>query len=269
MRPTPPHVRQAGFTLLETLVALALLGIVMSTVFGVIGSGLRSAHRDEDRLLLGLVAQNLLERSRLDLSPLGGTRSGDIGGGLRWQIDSEPYELPKGILPPVRQPGGGDTSLLKGDQAGTDKTSDTGTFGQDNQLGSGDQGLSQGDTSGSRSSLGSSAGAEGSMGSRAGRGLGSSAGSGLSARDRPNEREKIKLRLVRVTVSKGDQSFQLTGVAMEPRRRRTTQPGLSSETSGSSDGSGSSSGQSGFSSGQSGFSSGSGSGFGRSGSDQR
>ena len=36
-----------GFTLLETLVALAILGVVMSTVYGVIGSGLRSAHRDE------------------------------------------------------------------------------------------------------------------------------------------------------------------------------------------------------------------------------
>ena len=90
----------AGFTLLETLVALALLGIVMTTVFGIFGSGLRSAHRDEDRLLLGLVAQNLLERSRLDLNPLGGPRSGDIGGGLRWQIDSEPYVVPDNILPP-------------------------------------------------------------------------------------------------------------------------------------------------------------------------
>ena len=88
-----------GFTLLETLVALAILGVVMSTVYGVIGSGLRSAHRDEDRLLLGLVAQNLLVRSRLDLDPAGGSLSGDIGGGLRWRIESEPYEVPEDILP--------------------------------------------------------------------------------------------------------------------------------------------------------------------------
>ena len=90
---------KAGFTLLETLVALAILGVVMATVFGVFGSGLRAAHRDEDRLLLGLVAQNLLVRSRLDLNPSGGALSGDIGGGLRWRIESEPYEIPKDILP--------------------------------------------------------------------------------------------------------------------------------------------------------------------------
>ena len=83
--------------------ALAILGIVLTTVFGVIGSGLRAAHRDEDRLLLGLVAQNLLARSRLDLTTADGPRSGDIGGGLRWRIESEPYVLPEDILPASRR----------------------------------------------------------------------------------------------------------------------------------------------------------------------
>ncbi len=88
-----------GFTLLETLVALAILGVVMSTVYAVIGSGLRIAHRDEDRLLLAMVAQNLLARSHYDLNPSAGALSGDIGGGLRWRIESEPYAVPQDILP--------------------------------------------------------------------------------------------------------------------------------------------------------------------------
>ena len=108
--------RAAGFTLLETLVALAILGVVMATVFGVIGSGLRSAHRDEDRLLLGLVAENLLVRSHLDLNPIEGTRSGDIGGGLRWRIESEPYVLPKDILP--ERPTASDESMTSFAKAG-------------------------------------------------------------------------------------------------------------------------------------------------------
>lgn len=219
--------RAAGFTLLETLVALALLGIVMTTVFGIIGGGLRSARRDEDRLLLGLVAQNLLERSRLDLSPLGGSHSGDIGGGLRWQIDSEPYEPPKDILPPAR-PGRestGSTPLQGGNKA-EDPSSSTRAFGQSSELGSGgslssrgaseDDGLSSDSSSGGRSGLG-----------RSGSSTGSDTESGLSTRERPAEKEKIKLHLVRITVTKDDQRFELTGLAMEPRRSRTTQPSLS------------------------------------------
>ena len=64
-----PRAAAAGFTLLETLVALAILGIVLTAVYGVFGSGLRTAQRDEDRLLLALVARNLLARSALDLYP--------------------------------------------------------------------------------------------------------------------------------------------------------------------------------------------------------
>lgn len=217
----------AGFTLLETLVALALLGIVLTTVFGIIGGGLRSARRDEDRLLLGLVAQNLLERSRLDLSPLGGSRSGDIGGGLRWQIDSEPYEPPKNILPP-RRPGRGsaETTPLKGGDTAEDSSSSRSSFGQSAGLGR-DGGLSSSGASGDDSSRGDGlSGSRGGLGS-SDRATGSDTGSGLSTPERPAEKEKIKLRLVRITVTKDDQRYELTGLAMEPRRSRATQPSLS------------------------------------------
>ena len=101
--------------------ALAILGVVMATVFGVIGSGLRSAHRDEDRLLLGLVAQNLLVRSQLDLNPIEGTRSGDIDGGLRWRIESEPYVLPKDILPERPTASDDMTSFAKAGKGGAER----------------------------------------------------------------------------------------------------------------------------------------------------
>jgi len=198
----------AGFTLLETLVALAILGIVLTTVFGVIGSGLRAAHRDEDRLLLGLVAQNLLVRSRLDLTTADGPRSGDIGGGLRWRIESDPYTPPEDILPPPPDPdanrglptGNRESGLEAG--AGPDQPADAepSSFGRDRE--------SQRETTSGRDG--------GSLGDRGGAG---ETATGFGRRDR-EEKVGVRLRLVRVTVEKGGQQFQLTGLAAEPRRER-------------------------------------------------
>jgi general secretion pathway protein I len=187
----------AGFTLLETLVALALLGIVLTTVFGLIGGGLRAAHRDEDRLLLALVAQNLLVRSRLDLTPTGdGPLSGDIGGGLRWRIESQPYELPEGILPepPPPQPG---LSRL-------DEEEDR----QDEEIGAPSVAARE------ESGFGRDAGVEEEAGTI------DRDGSSPGEREREQEREQVRLRLVRVTVEKGEERFELTSLAVEPRRDR-------------------------------------------------
>jgi type II secretion system protein I len=185
--------REAGFTLLETLVALAILGIVMSTVYAVIGSGLRTAHRDEDRLLLGLVAQNLLARSRLDLDPGRGALSGDIGGGLRWRIESEPYEVPNDILPDA--PRGLDEPRLPprdGEEGSATATS-----------GLGARAANAGETA---------AGARGEAGGPAEEDRpGSDAGIG----DRQEPRPQVSLRLLRVVVEKGDQRYELSTLAVE------------------------------------------------------
>jgi type II secretion system protein I len=190
--------RGAGFTLLETLVALAILGIVMSTVYAVFGNGLRAASRDEDRLLLGLVAQNLLARSRLDLDPSGGALSGDIDGGLRWRIESEPYELPEDILPEA--PGAFDEPLLA-------PREDDGTEAP----------ATAGDGFGARSAMARESG----RARDAGRGddAGPEDGAGTGDAEEPGEpREPLRLRRILVVVEKGDQRFELSSLALEPPR---------------------------------------------------
>ena len=186
-----------GFTLLETLVALAILGVVMSTVYGVIGSGLRSAHRDEDRLLLGLVAQNLLVRSRLDLDPAGGSLDGDIGGGLRWRIESEPYEVPEDILPEA--PPGLNEPLLKPTQDESDEPAASAS-------GLGSRAANAGEREGFASSDREASDSP-------------SAQDGQSTdertADRQEPKEPLRLRLIRVVVEKGDQRFELSTLAME------------------------------------------------------
>ena len=186
---------EAGFTLLETLVALAILGVVMSSVYAVIGSGLRSAHRDEDRLLLGLVAQNLLARSRLDLNPARGALTGDIEGGLRWRIESGPYAVPEGILPEA--PPVADRT--------TPDTRDNGTR---------ESGSIGGETGSSRQSM------------LEGNSTDEKPGSLGTDRGRPTEAqatapEPLRLRLVRVLVEKGDEHFELSTLELEPRRAQT------------------------------------------------
>lgn len=187
---------ERGFTLLETLVALAILGVIMTTVYAVIGSGLRTAHRDEDRLLLGLVAQNLLTRSQLDLDPSQGAITGDIQGGLRWRIESEPYAVPQGLLPEAppqaeqsplgsREPGATE-------DAAAAQSSDTSSFGE--QSATSDRMEQQpAETGQSQSDTG----------------------------EAPQEpREPTRLRLIRVLVEKGDQQFALSTLAIEPPRGR-------------------------------------------------
>jgi general secretion pathway protein I len=186
---------EAGFTLLETLVALAILGIVMSTVYGLIGSGLRSAHRDEDRLLLALVAQNLLARSRYDLNPRRGELSGDIGGGLRWRIASVPYAVPDDILPePTTDP---DTLQLPPAEGETSTAAAADGFGGGSEAGG----------FGDRRAAPQDGAAEDGDRDRD------------SAREQSEQRPRrppVQLRLVTVVVEKGDQRYQLSTLAMDP-----------------------------------------------------
>jgi len=217
----------AGFTLIETLVALAILGVVLSTVFAIFGGGLRAAHRDEDRLLLALVAQNLLDRSRLDLFPTAGSLSGDIGGGLRWRIDGVPYALPENLLPEalpedpdlLGRREGGETAQLSeraasgfGAAGGEERDTRSSSFAEDEAQTRRTEG-GFGDTS---DGLGSARDAERDGGDTAAEPDAERSG----AREPAPEREKIRLRLVTVTVEKGGERFALSGLVQEPPRDR-------------------------------------------------
>lgn len=80
---------QTGFTLLETLVALAILAIAMSAVMRATGAGTNHAEIMRAHLIAGWVAQNrlALHAARNDWLPIGIQQGEETQAGMRllWQ----------------------------------------------------------------------------------------------------------------------------------------------------------------------------------------
>jgi len=100
-RAAPDRGPAAGFTLLEVLVALAVMTAVLATVMSVASANARAARALEARAVLGAVARAVEAGipPRASLAP--GTIEGDISG-HRWRMDVRPMPLP----PEAREPAG-------------------------------------------------------------------------------------------------------------------------------------------------------------------
>lgn len=91
--PTDPRAAEAGFTLLEALVALAVLAIVGATVLELASLGVRGVTRAGEEAQLARLAADLLEGS--DGPPAPGTlATGTTEDGLSWQVSSRPWVEP-------------------------------------------------------------------------------------------------------------------------------------------------------------------------------
>lgn len=79
--------RQQGFSLIETLVALALLALVSGAVYSSFSTGLSSVEASERALLAARLARSkLAELSALDTVALG-QRRGITEDGFSWLVD--------------------------------------------------------------------------------------------------------------------------------------------------------------------------------------
>lgn len=85
----------AGFTLIEVLVALAIIAVVLGTIGSVIATTAKGTRAIDQRLALAGTAETLLADlpARSLLKP--GRRSGELAGS-RWRVDVAPMNVPGG-----------------------------------------------------------------------------------------------------------------------------------------------------------------------------
>jgi general secretion pathway protein I len=86
-----PDARAAGFTLLEALVALAILSGVIASVMTLIGLNRRAQAEAETDLAAALHARTLLARIGRDLPLETGTQSGTFDDGTAWSVLVRPF----------------------------------------------------------------------------------------------------------------------------------------------------------------------------------
>jgi general secretion pathway protein I len=94
-------LRHRGFTLLEVLIALAIVAMSVGALLGTITSSASNIIYLKDKTLAEWVALNRLTEIRIDQQmPAKGKRSGNsVMGGMRWEWQEEVIELPiKGMF---------------------------------------------------------------------------------------------------------------------------------------------------------------------------
>jgi general secretion pathway protein I len=84
---------ERGFTLIEVLVAAAVLGITVSALFGLFSKSLFNIGRVEDLHRYELAAQNVMNRVLLlSTLPAGGQAEGVLdASGARWNVTVQPW----------------------------------------------------------------------------------------------------------------------------------------------------------------------------------
>ncbi len=107
---TPARTRELGFTLLEVLVALAILGVGVSLTPSLISGTLANIRKVQLRTRTIQHAEAVLELALLDDNIRKPTRfTGDFEDGTRWQVEVEEYQMPDeqtvaAQLPNAQQP---------------------------------------------------------------------------------------------------------------------------------------------------------------------
>lgn len=98
-------INEAGFTLIEVLVAFVIIASVFAVVLELLSSGLLLGARSNDQRLAVLVAKSTLDRVGADIPLQAGESSGQTQTGLPWTVSIAPYQesgLPESVAHPYK-----------------------------------------------------------------------------------------------------------------------------------------------------------------------
>ncbi len=87
--------KSQGFTLLEVIIALAILGVSLAVLLRGFGGGLDRLRRSEAEATAGALAQSLLARLGHEWPVEEGDIAGEFTNGFHWRMRTEPYGEPE------------------------------------------------------------------------------------------------------------------------------------------------------------------------------
>jgi general secretion pathway protein I len=82
---------QSGFTLIEVLVALAILGISLAVLLHIFSESLHRARESQAEMTASALAQSLLADAGHSLPLRPGDTTGELPNGYSWRLHIEPY----------------------------------------------------------------------------------------------------------------------------------------------------------------------------------
>ena len=88
----------AGFTLVEILVALAIVGLTLAALFEVFSNGLRGTESAEQHTIATLLARSKLAEIGVVVPFEAGEETGEYDSGFSWRSVIRPHETTDGSL---------------------------------------------------------------------------------------------------------------------------------------------------------------------------
>lgn len=102
LKKEPILVSQHGFTLLEVLVAFAIMALSVGLLYQALGSNARQTADTTAREHAALLAESLLAMH--ETVPVQGVHETGISADMPWQIDSAPFDTPVSRTSPQAPP---------------------------------------------------------------------------------------------------------------------------------------------------------------------